>query len=145
MTVVLFVAQVGSTLALLGLAWYVQLVAYPLFALVGDPAFQGYHAAHVRRVTWVAAPLMLLELGSAVGLVLARPGFVPEAVAWLGAALVGAVWGSTFLLQVPAHDRLAAGLDAALVARLVDTSWVRTLAWTARAGLLLGCLARGLG
>jgi hypothetical protein len=145
MAAALFVLQTGVTLALVGLGWFVQVVHYPLLVLVGAPGFQAYQAEHVRRVTWVAAPLMLLELAGALGLLASRPGFVPEAAAWLGAALVGAVWASTFLLQVPAHERLRAGFDAVAARRLVSTSWVRTLAWTGRAGLLLACLVRGLG
>lgn len=145
MELLCFLTQAVASLALLGLAWFVQLVHYPLFALVGPEHFARYEADHVRRVTWIAAPLMLLEAGCALGLLLRRPDFVPAGVAWAGVALVGVVWGSTFLLQVPAHTRLSAGFDQPTAARLVATSWVRTSAWTGRAALVTACLVWGLG
>ena len=47
------------------------------------------------------------------------------------------VWGSTTFVQVPLHGRLARGLDATALRRLVLTNWIRTAAWTLRAGLLV--------
>jgi hypothetical protein len=47
------------------------------------------------------------------------------------------LWVSTFLVQVPLHERLRGGYDAELIARLVWTNWWRTAGWTMRAGLLL--------
>jgi hypothetical protein len=127
--------QAGVTCMLAGLAWTVQAVHYPLFARVGREAWPAYHAAHVARITPLVAPLMVLELALAGWVLWA--GALPAAAAWAGLGMAGAIWLSTALLQVPLHDRLAQGLDEALVRRLVATSWLRTLLWTARAGLCL--------
>jgi hypothetical protein len=43
-------------------------------------------------------------------------------------------------LQVPLHTRLARGFDPAAHRQLVRTNWLRTLAWTLRALLLLPAL-----
>jgi hypothetical protein len=51
--------------------------------------------------------------------------------------LVGVVWLSTFLVQVPAHERLALAYEPATQRRLVTSNWIRTASWTAR-GLVLG-------
>ena len=51
--------------------------------------------------------------------------------------LLAVVWISTFAVQVPLHRRLAEGYDAARHRRLVLSNWIRTLAWTARAVLVL--------
>lgn len=127
--------QLGVTCALAGLAWTMQAVHYPLFARVGREAWPAYHAAHVARITPLVAPLMVLELALAGWVLWA--GVLPPAVAWAGLLLAGGTWLSTALLQVPLHERLAQGLDEALVQRLVATSWLRTLLWSARAGLCL--------
>jgi hypothetical protein len=76
---------------------------------------------------------MLLELGSAVWLLWAG---LREA--WFLAALPGVVvvWASTALVQVPLHERLRGGFDAAVVERLVRSNWVRTVAWSARGVLV---------
>ena len=137
-------AQLASTLTMTGLIWFVQVVHYPLFAMVGPEHFPAYEAAHANRTTWVVAPLMLVELASALALLLPslRPAFISVESAWLGAALVGLLWASTGLVQVPLHNQLHAGYSAAAIGRLVATNWVRTAAWTLRAGLVLSWTSR---
>lgn len=134
---VLLLANALGTLAMTGLAWFVQLVHYPLFRLVPADGFAAYEREHVRRTSWVVVPLMLLEATAAVLLVAVRP----DALTIAGALLLGIVWASTFLLQVPAHALLESGFDTAAHARLVGTSWIRTLAWSGRAAIALALLA----
>lgn len=133
----LLLIHVGATLAMVGLIWLVQLVHYPLFALVGPNRFRTYHAAHASQITWIVAPVMGIELITALLLALAPPAGVPAPAVWVGLALVAVNWGSTALLQVPLHSRLAGGFDAAAHASLVSTNWIRTAAWTARGALVL--------
>ena len=135
----LLLLQLLTTLAMFGVIWFVQIVHYPLFLQVGEPGFRAYAALHATRTTYVVAPLMLIELGSA-GLLLfrsLRPGTIRGSEAWIGAVLVGVIWLSTALLQVPLHNRLQATYSAEDVLRLVATNWVRTAAWSLRAVLVL--------
>lgn len=131
----------AATLFMTGLIWFVQVVHYPLASQVGAEAFPAYQAAHMRLTGLVVGPPMLLELAATGWLLVARPDGVPAGAVWVGAALLGVVWGSTALLQVPAHSTLLAGLDLAAVERLVAGNWVRTLAWSARAGLALAMIS----
>ncbi len=135
----LFLLQLLTTLAMFGLIWFVQVVHYPLFLAVPSPAFPAYEAAHANRTTYVVAPLMLLELATAAALLLPRlrPAPIQAREAWLGALLVGVVWLSTGLVQVPLHNRLHTGYSAPLIRQLVATNWIRTVAWSARAILLI--------
>lgn len=128
-------AHLIATLYLTGLIWFVQVVHYPLFARVGVDGFAAYEAAHTRRTTIAVIGAMLVELGTAIGLVWMRPALISAAEAWTGLGLVGVIWASTFFLQVPAHTRLGQGFDADTATRLVRTNWIRTVAWTLRAGL----------
>ncbi len=132
--------HVAATLFMTGLIWFVQVVHYPLAGQVGEAAFPAYQAAHMRLTGFVVGPPMIAELLATGWLLVARPDAVPAWAAWLGAALLAVVWGSTALLQVPAHSALLSGLDAAQVDRLVAGNWVRTVAWTARAGLALAMI-----
>lgn len=129
----------GATCAMTGLIWFVQIVHYPLFAAVDPASFAAYHHAHTRLTTFVVAPLMLLEL--ATGVIIATSHLASPTSAWLGLALLVVVWGATFGLSVPRHDVLAAGFAADAHAALVASNWVRTVAWTARAGLALAMIA----
>ena len=135
----IFSLQLLATIAMFGLIWFVQIVHYPLFLLVPAGHFPAYEAAHANRTGYVVAPLMLAELGTAGLLLLPgwRPAAIPAMEAWAGAALVGVIWLSTGLLQVPLHNRLHLAYSAELIHKLVLTNWIRTLAWTARTILLL--------
>ena len=66
----------------------------------------------------------------------------PDVAAWArrGAALVLALWLTTALLSIPAHQRLASGFDSAAHRSLVRANWIRTLAWTARGLIAMAML-----
>ena len=132
-----FLLHLLATLAMLGAIWIVQVVHYPLFAGVGEAGWSVYEASHQSRITVVVGPLMVLELATAVWLVFDRPAALPAWSVVLGAALVGVIWASTAFVQVPLHAALGGAFDGGAHARLVATNWVRTLAWTARGGLVL--------
>jgi len=137
-----FLAHLAATLAMTGVIWTIQLVHYPLFSGVGAEGFAAYEAAHQTRITWVVGPLMLVELAAAVALVAGlAPAGVPGWMGWAGLALLGVIWASTALVQVPLHTALGARFEEAAHARLVATNWVRTAAWTARAALALAMTA----
>jgi len=129
----------GATLAMVGLIWFVQVVHYPLMARVGEDRFVAYERAHARRTTCVVAPLMFAELGSAA--VILAIGATPAALSITGLVLLAALWGSTFLVQVPLHARLGQGFDAAMHRRLVATNRARTVLWSARGVVALLMLA----
>ena len=126
----LLLIHAAATVAMAGIAWFVQVVHYPLFALVGDE-FAAYEARHAERTTLVVAPLMTIEALAAVLIVIRAPGVLTA----VGLALVALLWLATAVVQVPCHRRLAQGFDAGVHRRLVATNWLRTVAWTARAGL----------
>lgn len=137
----LLLAHVAATLTMFGVILVVQVVHYPLFGKVGAASFAAYEAGHTRLITYVVFPPMVLELLTALALVVWRPLGLPGWQVWTGLALVGVIWLSTALLQVPLHQTLGAGFDAAAHRRLVTTNWIRTAAWSARAALVLWMLA----
>lgn len=135
-------AHAGTTWFMVGLIWFVQIVHYPLMGAAPASDFSGYAAAHQRRTTWVVGPVMLLEAGSALVLVLMpHESLVSMPTRWIGLGMLALIWVSTFAVQVPLHAKLAIGFDRAVWLRLVATNWLRTIAWTVRgiiALLLLG-------
>ena len=50
--------HLAATAAMVGLLWFVQLVYYPLFALVGPDGFVEYEHSHQQRTSYVVGPLM---------------------------------------------------------------------------------------
>ena len=134
---VILLLNVASTWFMVGLIWFVQVVHYPLFSGIPPEPFAAYHRRHVRRTTWVVAPVMLVELSAALALLWLRPITVPAWVAWAGLALLGIAWGSTWLLQIPRHNELAACYADGSHAALCYSNWLRTAAWTARGVLFV--------
>lgn len=142
---ILLVAQAVATIFMTGIIWFVQVVHYPLMASVGVEGYALYQRAHQRLTTFVVAPPMIVELLAAVALVVWRPVNVPQWAACLGLVLVGLIWTSTAVLQIPAHRRLAEEFDVAVHRRLVRGNWVRTVLWSGRTALASWMLARGSG
>ena len=130
----LLLTQIASTLPLVGLIWTIQLVHYPLFARIPESGFRDYQLQHMRRITWIVFPLMMLELGSSIALVAVRP---TEPLVIAGLLLVMVIWVSTAMLQVPCHRDLVTGFDTSAHRRLVGSNWIRTAAWTARGVLVI--------
>jgi len=139
-TTALILVNATTTWYLTGLIWTIQAVHYPLFDQVGNESFPAYEAEHARRITWVVGPPMIIELITSATLVFWRPEPIPAWWAWTGLALVGVIWVSTVALQVPQHNRLAKRFEPGAHRMLVSSNWVRTLAWSARAGLALYAL-----
>lgn len=136
----LLLVHVAATLVMLGVILIVQVVHYPLFSKVGAATYAAYQAGHMRLITFIVFPAMVTELATAVVLVWLRPLGLPAWQVWAGLALVGVVWASTALLQIPLHRTLTDGFDAAAHRRLVATNWIRTAAWALRGALVLWML-----
>ena len=71
----LTLVHAAATIGMGGVAWFVQVVHYPLFALVGGD-FAAYEERHANRTTLVVAPLMTVEAATALVLVAVSPGVV---------------------------------------------------------------------
>jgi hypothetical protein len=125
--------QLVSTLVLVGIIWTVQLVHYPLMALVAHDRFVAYEAAHAPRMAAVVLAPWTLEGLTTAWLLLDRPTTVSAALVWSGAVAALVPVLVTILWSVPAHSRLSTGFDAGVHARLIRTNWLRTAGWTAHA------------
>jgi hypothetical protein len=135
------VGQLVGAVGMAGVLWVVQLVHYPLMAVVPESAFPAYAAGHTTRITWVVGPLMAVE-GVATLILLARPpadvaGWLP----WAGAVSLAIALAVTALVSAPLHGRLSVGFDPQLHDRLVRTNWIRTAAWSAHAAVAVAMVA----
>ncbi len=120
-----------------GVIWIIQWVHYPLMRFVEPARFSEFHAAHSARITGIVIVPMILQLLTAVGLILnpdTQPGPMNHSLAL---ALSIGVFLSTALLSVPCHSKLAGGFQAKAHLRLVHTNWARTALWSFHAAFLL--------
>ena len=132
----------AATWFMAGVGWIVQVVQYPLFAAVGRESFPEYHRLHSSRITPVVFPAMASELVTSFWLLFSRPSGISMALVVAGFLMALATWLATALLAVPRHSELGAGFDAGVHARLVRSSWVRTVGWSAHGVVVAVLLAQ---
>ncbi|MEM1283147.1 MAG: hypothetical protein AAGG81_06295, partial [Chlamydiota bacterium] len=116
-----------------GLIWFVQVVHYPLFLKVPEEVRPAYCNDHIQATNLVVIIPMLIELTTGIWITYQE---APSLIWIINFVLLVGIWLSTFILQVPLHNRLTVsgkGIDAK---KLVRTNWVRTVLWTLRTALL---------
>tara|TARA_R110002167_G_scaffold35569_14_gene113570 strand:- start:375 stop:743 length:369 start_codon:yes stop_codon:yes gene_type:complete len=114
-----------------GLCWFVQIVHYPLFRAVRIADLPQYEQKNF--VTgYVTVPIMTVELISGIWYLL----MFHDTIFIYNIVLLGIIWGSTFIFQVPIHLKIARSPTPQLINKLVTTNWIRTLGWSIRCGLL---------
>ena len=148
-TLWVLIAQIMASTTMAAIAWFVQMVHYPLFALVQSSgsstaevagisrsAARDYHDENLRRTRPIVLVPMVVEAVTATWLALFPPAAVGRGPAIAGLSLVAIVILSTALVQVPLHESLRSGdAPADTVNQLVRSTRIRTAAWSARAAL----------
>ncbi|AUN97355.1 hypothetical protein C0V70_04360 [Bacteriovorax stolpii] len=131
----LFKIHLATSWFMTGLIWLIQIVHYPLFTKVCEERFKEYHSFHTRNITFIVAPVMLVELASFLGLIFLKNSESLNLV-FIG-FLFFVIWATTIFLSVPAHERLSAGLDHKACKQLVISNWLRVGAWSLKSIYLL--------
>lgn len=145
MSDIYLIANTTATLVMVGVIWFVQHVHYPLLATA--TVDQASHVAieHQRRTGHVVALPMAVEGVSTLALLVSRPDDVWIVWPWLGAVFLAIALGSTVLLSVPLHARMASDPCADTGHKLVVTNWPRTAAWSLRGIVCIVMVAQVFG
>ena len=110
---------------MLGLILVTQIVSYPLFLKVEVDNFSIFHDDYVSRISFIAVPVMLGEL------------FISTLVYYYFNTFLGfmillsiiLIFISTFIIQVPLHNKLNLANNRKDIIKLVNTNWIRTFLW----------------
>lgn len=114
---------------MLVVVWLVQLFIYPGLRRIERDKFKNWHARYLKLAGYIIGPLMLGQLGFAIGKVISADRWVSEAS--LYSALVLLTWIVTFRVFVPIHDSLQEkGHNLGLIGQLVTANWMRTILWS---------------
>ena len=124
------VLNAASALVMTGVIWFVQIVHYPLLAIVPVENAKVVAGEHQSRTAWVVGAPMAVEGVTTLWLMFDRPVDVPWQLAWAGGVCVAIALLCTVLLSVPRHARMAENPDAKVGRELVLTNWPRTVAWS---------------
>ena len=143
MAILLLLIHASATLILAGVSWFMQVVHLPLVRRVGDRVFARYMDAELRVSVLLVAGLALVELLTAVSVLLYRPGGLPVWMPLAGLLLLVPAWVAGLMMFAPS-GRLTAGFNSDDHRRLLQLNRMRVLAWTSRSVLVVWMLAVGL-
>ena len=94
--------------------------------------------AHVWTVTqWPRMPSSAWKKKSSILLVVFPPKTFSLTIPIIGVILVFIIWVSTAFLQIPQHNALSKAYEFEAHNLLVQSNWIRTIAWSMRGLLLL--------
>lgn len=125
-----------STVFMCGLIWLVQLVHYPYFKYVSEEDFVIAQNFHMKYITIIVMPIMLIELFTGIYLLVSPIAEVFQGIIFVNFALLVLIWLSTHFLSVPLHNKLTIGKNEGLINDLTKSNWPRTILWTGRTILL---------
>ena len=110
---------------LVGIILMTQFITYPLFQLI-DADFNRYHRAYTKRMGYIVAPLMVLELLLVIKI---TTHHYSNGIIILIGFLTLIIWLSTFFIQVPVHNNISKEKPKNQILFLIKSNYIRTLCW----------------
>jgi hypothetical protein len=133
-----FIITLALTLYMTGMIWSMQVLEYPLFALVGPKEFPAYHQRHNQALPIFVILPSIAAFVSAIALIFTRPARLPLWSPIVIAVLDFVVIIATIAREAPLHAKLdRAGQSSTVIQQLVRGNWIRTVLWTVNAIILL--------
>ena len=118
---------------LVGVILMTQILSYPLLLKLGISNFYNYYNSYTKRISFIVIPLMIFEVLLSIILNIILNNFYLFA----SNILLFVVWGSTFFIQVPIHNKLSTNHSYVLINKLIYTNWIRTIAWICKLIILI--------
>ena len=122
---------------MVGVIWVIQLVHYPSFRFTDREKYVSFQIFHMRNISFIVVPVMILEFLSGLLLVLYHSN--QESLLRISFILLLIIWLVTAMFFAQIHQKLSKGYDETLVRNLVSLNWIRTLLWTIRTIIITYC------
>lgn len=113
---------------LVGVILMTQILSYPLLLKLSKSDFYEYYNSYTKRISFIVIPLMIFEVLLSIILNTILNNFYLFA----SNILLLVIWGSTFFIQVPIHNKLSSNHSYSLINKLIFTNWIRTIAWISK-------------
>ena len=126
----MIIVHLIATSVMVGVIWIIQLVHYPSFHFIEVNQYTTFQRFHMSRISYVVIPAMLTELFTLILIIISMNQVDFHILA--SALLLIIIWLMTAVFFSGVHQKLALGYDQAVVEKLVNLNWVRTLLWTLR-------------
>ena len=124
-----------ATSMMVAIIWMVQILHYPSFLFVDKKQYTEFQQFHMKKISYIIVPIMLLELFSGFGIL-----FYIEKVQlslYASLTLLVLIWVITGLFFTKYHTELSKKYNRNTILRLIRFNWIRTVLWTIRLAFLL--------
>ena len=124
-----------ATSMMVAIIWMVQILHYPSFLFVEKKQYTEFQQFHMKKISYIIVPIMLLELFSGFGILF----YIEKAQLSLYASLtlLVLIWVITGLFFTKYHTELSKKYNRNTILRLIRFNWIRTVLWTIRLAFLL--------
>ena len=103
-----------------------QFITYPTFLDIDKDKFSDYHRKYVNNISFIVAPVMLIEL-----LTLSLIAyFSTDFLIIKSLFLLLVIWLTTFFIMIPSHNRISKSFNLKEIKSLINYNWVRTILWS---------------
>ena len=129
----LYFIQLVCNSYLVSLVFMTQFITYPTFLNIDIDKFSDYHRKYVNNISFIVAPVMLIEL-----LTLSLIAyFSSEFLIIKSLILLLVIWLTTFFIMIPSHNRISKSYNKKEIISLINYNWVRTILWSFKLLLII--------
>ena len=122
----LYFIQIVCNSYLVSLVFMTQFITYPTFLHIDKDKFSEYHRKYVNNISFIVAPVMLIELLTLFLIAYFSKDFL--IIKSLIILLV--IWLTTFFIMIPSHNKISKAFNEKEINRLINYNWVRTILWS---------------
>ena len=125
-----------TNLIMVGVSLITQFVTYPSFKLIKSITFSEFHKSYTKKMLFIVAPVMILELISSLLLVIFDISDNNTEIGLLITLIL--IWLLTFFTIVPIHNKLTVNYNKDLNQKLIKLNGLRTILWILKLILFIG-------
>ena len=129
----LYFIQIVCNSYLVSLVFMTQFITYPTFLHIDKDKFSEYHRKYVNNISFIVAPVMLIELLT----LLLIAYFSKDFLIIKSLILLLVIWLTTFFIMIPSHNRISKSFNIKEINRLINYNWVRTILWSFKLLLII--------
>ena len=122
----LYFIQIVCNSYLVSLVIMTQFITYPTFLDIDKDKFSDYHRKYVNNISFIVAPVMLIELFT-LSLI---AYFSSEFLIIKSLFLLLVIWLTTFFIMIPSHNRISKSFNIKEIKSLINYNWLRTILWS---------------
>ena len=121
---------------MVGVSLITHFVTYPSFKLIKSNTFSEFHKSYTKKMLFIVAPVMILELISSLLLVIFDISDNHTEIGLLITLIL--IWLLTFFNIVPIHNKLTVNYNKDLNQKLIKLNGLRTILWILKLILFIG-------